>query len=77
MVEEKKSRKPVIMEKWVRARITETHRTMLDELIEDYQVDESELIRRLITHIYKKRPTLGGEAIVPVGKSAARLSVTA
>lgn len=66
-------RKAIKMNSWVRARITPSLRSMLDELLVDYEADESEFIRRLIVYAHKKRPTLTAEVIVP-GKIVAQLS---
>jgi hypothetical protein len=76
MEEQTNRRKPAKMERVTRARLTQGIGDMLDELVEAYQVDESELIRRLIVDAHKRRPALGGEVLMPV-KSVARLSMTA
>lgn len=73
---EKKKRKLVTMDSWVRARITDSQRAILDGLLNDYGVDESEFIRRVIIHIHRKRPQLSGEILVPV-KTEAQLNMTA
>lgn len=69
-------RKAVKMDSWVKARLTQSMRDKLDELTSDYDVDESELLRRLIVYAHKRRPVLAAEAITP-GKIAAQPSVTA
>lgn len=61
---EKAKRVPNPMNQWVRARVTPELRATLEDLMDDYGVDESELIRRMIIYINKRRPALGGEVIV-------------
>jgi hypothetical protein len=57
------------MEKWVKARVSEAERKMFEELKEDYEIDnDSELVRRMLLHIYHKRPALTADPIVPKRK---------
>lgn len=64
-MEEKKKRKQTIMTHYAKARLFQSQRDMLDELIEAYGIDESEIIRRMILYIHKRRPALSAETATP------------
>lgn len=64
-MEEKKKRKQTTMEYDTKARLSPSQRAMLDELIEAYSIDESEIIRRMILYIHKRRPALNAETATP------------